>query len=94
MTSALESRRHPELVAADHGLVAGRRRFLSWALTDALDTGELSSKPTLPRLWRCCWQRCWGWHCRPAISISTWVPATSRTRSDSCCPLSRGDPRR
>ncbi|MFW3120744.1 transcriptional regulatory protein [Mycolicibacterium mageritense DSM 44476 = CIP 104973] len=43
VTAAIESRRHPELVDAEHDPVAACRRFLSWALTEASDTGELSS---------------------------------------------------
>lgn len=43
VTAAIESRRHPELVDAEHDPVAACRRFISWALTEASDTGELSS---------------------------------------------------
>lgn len=43
VTSILESRRHPELIDAEHDPVSSCRQFISWALTDAHDTGELSS---------------------------------------------------
>jgi len=41
VTSVLESQRHPELRRADHDALLGTRQFLTWAVTGAIERGEL-----------------------------------------------------
>jgi AcrR family transcriptional regulator len=41
VTSVLESQRHPELRTEDHDALLGTRRFLTWAVTGAIERGEL-----------------------------------------------------
>ncbi len=39
--SVLESQRHPELRSEDHDALLGTRQFLKWAVTGAIERGEL-----------------------------------------------------
>jgi AcrR family transcriptional regulator len=41
VTSVLESQRHPELRREDHDALLGTRQFLTWAVTGAIERGEL-----------------------------------------------------
>jgi hypothetical protein len=41
VTSVLESQRHPELKLVEHDSLSNSRAFLSWAINDAIDNGEL-----------------------------------------------------
>jgi AcrR family transcriptional regulator len=41
VTSVLESQRHPELRRDDHDALLGTRQFLTWAVTGAIERGEL-----------------------------------------------------
>ncbi|HUL98167.1 MAG TPA: TetR/AcrR family transcriptional regulator [Mycobacterium sp.] len=50
VTSVLESRRHPELRREDHDALLGTRQFLTWAVTGAIERGELSSEIPVPLL--------------------------------------------
>jgi AcrR family transcriptional regulator len=43
VTSVLESQRHPDLLRADHDALLGTRQFLTWALTGAIERGELAT---------------------------------------------------
>ena len=43
VTSILESQRHPELKRDDHNALLGTRQFLSWAITGAIERGELTT---------------------------------------------------
>jgi AcrR family transcriptional regulator len=44
VTSVLESQRHPELRREDHDAVLGTRQFLTWAVTGAIERGELTTE--------------------------------------------------
>ena len=44
VTSVLESQRHPELRRDDNDALRGTRQFLSWAITSAIDRGELTTE--------------------------------------------------
>jgi AcrR family transcriptional regulator len=50
VTSVLESRRPPELRREDHDALLGTRQFLTWAVTGAIERGELSSETPVPLL--------------------------------------------
>ncbi|MGK2881752.1 MAG: TetR/AcrR family transcriptional regulator [Mycobacterium sp.] len=41
VTSVLESQRHPELRTEEHDSLENSRKFLTWAVTDAIERGEL-----------------------------------------------------
>ncbi|MDR3659468.1 MAG: TetR/AcrR family transcriptional regulator [Mycobacterium sp.] len=41
VTWVLESRRHPELLPAEHDAVSASRAFVTWAVRDAISSGEL-----------------------------------------------------
>jgi AcrR family transcriptional regulator len=43
VTSVLESQRHPELSRDEHNSLKTSRAYVSWAVTDAIDRGELST---------------------------------------------------
>jgi AcrR family transcriptional regulator len=50
VTSVLESQRHPELKLAEHDSLANSRAFLAWAVSDAIETGELTTEADIPTL--------------------------------------------
>jgi hypothetical protein len=43
VTSVLESQRHPELSNDEHDSLTAFREFMSWAVNDAINLGELTS---------------------------------------------------
>jgi AcrR family transcriptional regulator len=43
VTSVLESQRHPELSSDDHDSLKASRAFVSWAVNDAIERGELTT---------------------------------------------------
>jgi AcrR family transcriptional regulator len=43
VTAMLESQRHPELRLIDHGSLLSSRDFLTWAVSDAIERGEIST---------------------------------------------------
>lgn len=43
VTSVLEAQRHPELAHEAHDSLASSREFLSWAVREAMDSGELTT---------------------------------------------------
>jgi AcrR family transcriptional regulator len=43
VTSVLESQRHPELRHEDNDALLGTRQFLTWAVTGAIERGELTT---------------------------------------------------
>lgn len=43
VTSVLESQRHPELSRDEHNSLKASRAFVTWAVTDAVERGELTS---------------------------------------------------
>jgi len=43
VTSVLESQRHPDLTADEHDALKNSRAFVSWAVNDAIERGELST---------------------------------------------------
>ena len=43
VTSVLESQRHPELVTEEHDALRCSREFVSWAVEEAISSGELST---------------------------------------------------
>ncbi|MEZ0365544.1 TetR/AcrR family transcriptional regulator [Mycobacterium sp. pUA109] len=43
VTSVLESQRHPELRLVEHDSLLNSREFLTWAVTDAIEHGELAT---------------------------------------------------
>lgn len=42
VTSVLEAQRHPELRSEEHDSLANSRKFLTWAVDDAVERGELA----------------------------------------------------
>lgn len=42
VTSVLEAQRHPELAGGDHDALRNFRSFITWAVNDAINRGELS----------------------------------------------------
>jgi AcrR family transcriptional regulator len=49
VTSVLESQRHPEL-STDHDSLTASREFMSWAVNDAIKSGELASDTDVTHL--------------------------------------------
>jgi AcrR family transcriptional regulator len=43
VTSVLESQRHPELSRDEHNSLKASRAFVTWAVTDAIERGELTT---------------------------------------------------
>ena len=43
VTSVLESQRHPELSGDEHDSLKNSRAFVSWAVNDAIERGELTT---------------------------------------------------
>ncbi len=43
VTSVLEAQRHPELTSDGHDVLKTSREFLTWAVSDAIASGELST---------------------------------------------------
>lgn len=43
VTSVLESQRHPELADDEHDALKNSRAFVSWAVNDAIEKGELTT---------------------------------------------------
>jgi AcrR family transcriptional regulator len=43
VTSVLESQRHPELSRDEHNSLKASRAFVTWAVTDAIERGELAT---------------------------------------------------
>jgi AcrR family transcriptional regulator len=43
VTSVLESQRHPELAGDDHDSLKNSREFITWAVNDAIQRGELTT---------------------------------------------------
>jgi AcrR family transcriptional regulator len=50
VTSVLESRRHPELADDERNPLAASRAYITWALEDAIERGELGSDTDVPTL--------------------------------------------
>jgi AcrR family transcriptional regulator len=50
VTSVLESQRHPELSGDDHDSLKNSRAFVSWAVNDAIERGELTTDTDVNQL--------------------------------------------
>ena len=50
VTSVLESRRHPDLHDGPDDALDNSRQFVTWAVNDAIDSGELSATTDVPAL--------------------------------------------
>lgn len=50
VTSVLESQRHPELSRDEHNSLKTSRAFVNWAVTDAIQRGELTTDTDVPTL--------------------------------------------
>jgi AcrR family transcriptional regulator len=50
VTSVLETQRHPELVSEENDPLRNSRAFVSWAVRDAIATGELSTDTDVDHL--------------------------------------------
>jgi AcrR family transcriptional regulator len=50
VTSVLESQRHPDLSRDEHNSLKASRAFASWAITDAIERGELTTDADIPTL--------------------------------------------
>ena len=50
VTSVLEGQRHPELRSDEHDSMRNSRAFVSWAVNDAIDKGELTTDTDVPQL--------------------------------------------
>jgi AcrR family transcriptional regulator len=50
VTSVLESQRHPELSGDDHDSLKKSREFVSWAVNDAIERGELTTDTDVDHL--------------------------------------------
>lgn len=50
VTSVLESQRHPELSRDEHNSLKGSRAFITWAVNDAIERGELTTDTDVPTL--------------------------------------------
>ena len=50
VTSVLEAQRHPELAIAEHDALTNSRMFVSWAVNDAIERGELITDSDVPSI--------------------------------------------
>jgi AcrR family transcriptional regulator len=50
VTSVLEGQRHPELRSDEHDAMRNSRSFVSWAVNDAIEKGELTTDTDVPQL--------------------------------------------
>src|SRR4051812_33037331 len=50
VTSVLEGQRHPELRSEDQDSMRNSRAFVSWAVNDAIEKGELTTDTDVPQL--------------------------------------------
>jgi AcrR family transcriptional regulator len=50
VTSVLEGQRHPELRSDEHDAMRNSRAFVSWAVNDAIEKGELTTDTDVPQL--------------------------------------------
>lgn len=50
VTSVLEAQRHPELVSEEHDALRSSREFVTWAVDDAVERGELSTDTDIPAI--------------------------------------------
>jgi AcrR family transcriptional regulator len=50
VTSVLESQRHPELSRDEHNSLKTSRAFVAWAVSDAIERGELTTDTDVPTL--------------------------------------------
>jgi hypothetical protein len=50
VTSVLESQRHPDLNSEDHDSLKNARDFVTWAVNDAIERGELTTDTDIPSL--------------------------------------------
>ncbi len=50
VTSVLESQRHPELAIEEHDALTNSRMFVSWAVNDAIERGELITDSDVPSI--------------------------------------------
>src|SRR6476620_9981867 len=50
VTSVLESQRHPELSRDEHNSLKTSRAYVTWALNDAIERGELTTDTDVPTL--------------------------------------------
>jgi len=50
VTAVLESQRHPELRRTENDAVVTSREFLNWAVSDAIERGELKADTDVPSL--------------------------------------------
>ena len=50
VTSVLESQRHPDLAADENDALKNSRAFVSWAVNDAIERGELSTDTDIPSI--------------------------------------------
>ncbi len=50
VTSVLESQRHPELSRDEHNSLKTSRAYVNWAVTDAVERGELRTDADVPTL--------------------------------------------
>jgi AcrR family transcriptional regulator len=50
VTSVLEAQRHPDLVSDEHDALKSSRAFVSWAVNDAVERGELSVDTDIPAI--------------------------------------------
>jgi AcrR family transcriptional regulator len=60
VTSVLESHRHPDLRRDDHDALLGTRQFLTWAVTRAIERGELTSDTPVEQLVEVMTAMLWG----------------------------------
>lgn len=90
VTSVLETQRHPELVSDEHDPLKNSRAFVTWAVNDAIERGELSSDTDVSTWWRCWWPCCGGWASTPVSSATGRRWARWCTNSNCCWPTSSG----
>ena len=50
VTSVLEAQRHPELRSDEHDSLRNSRAFVTWAVNDAIEKGELTTDTDVPQL--------------------------------------------
>jgi AcrR family transcriptional regulator len=60
VTSVMEAQRHPELRQEDHDALLATRQFLTWAISGAIDRGELTTNTPVEPLVEMLTAMLWG----------------------------------
>ena len=92
VTSVLESQRHPELQGDEHDSLKNSREFVAWAVSDAIERGELTTDTDVSHLVEMLVAVMWGMGFYAGFVGNHERTRPRSWRSSSCCwPTSSGN---